>query len=120
MAFEDIKENAEELKNHARELYESNVRYYKLLVFKTLVQSTTSIMRGVLLTLMVVFILLFLSTALALALGYWLDNFAWGFLIVGVFYIIVSFIIYKMAPKMIEGSLMGRFSRFFFKNDKNE
>lgn len=118
MAFEEIKENAEELKNHAKELYESNVRYYKLLVFKTLVQSTTSIMKGVLLTLMVVFVLIFLSIALALGIGYWLDNFAYGFLIVGLFYLLLSIIIYKMAHTFIEGSLMGKFSKAFFNNDK--
>lgn len=120
MAFEEIKENAEELKNHAKELYESNVRYYKLLIFKTLVQSATATIKGLLLAVCGWFVILFLSIALAMGLGYWLDNFAYGFLIVGLIYLILALIIYYSADKMVEGKVMAKLSKAFFNNDKKE
>ena len=120
MAFEEIKENAEELKNHAKELYESNVRYYKLLVFKSLVESATATVKGLLLAVCACFVLLFLSIALAMGLGYWLDNFAYGFLIVGLIYLILAIIVYYTAGKMVEGKLMAKFSKAFFSNGKKK
>lgn len=118
MAFEEIKENAEELKNHAKELFESNIRYYKLLVFKSLVQTTTATVKGVLLAVCAWFVILFLSIALAMGLGYWLDNFAYGFLIVGLLYLVLAIVVYYGAGKMVEGKLMAKFSKTFFSNDK--
>lgn len=118
MAFEEIKENAEELKNHAKELYESNLRYYKLLIFKKVVQSTTAAIKGIIVAVLSLFVIIFLSIALALGLGYWLDNFAYGFLIVGLIYIILAIIVYYTADKMVEGSMLARFSKSFFSNDK--
>jgi len=118
MAFEEIKENAEDLKNHAKELFESNARYYKLLVFKTLVKSTTAAVKGLLLAICSLFVIIFLSTALAIGLGYWLDNFAYGFLIVGLIYVVLALIVAFALEKVIEGSFLAKFSKSFFKNDK--
>ena len=45
--------------------------------------------------------LLFLSVTAALALGYWWDNFAYGFLAVSVLYIIMAIIVYTARRSII-------------------
>lgn len=120
MAFEEIKENAEELKRQAQELLEANVRYYKLWGFKLFMKSTTMMLKMFLLAIMLLIVTIFFSTALAIGLGYWMDNFAYGFLIVGFIYLIIAIIVYYIQAKIVEGPILARFSRIFLKTYKDE
>lgn len=115
MAFEEVKENIDDLKKQAKELLDVNIRYYKLWGFKLLMKSTTMMLKMFLLAIMLLIVTIFFSIALALGIGYWLDNFAYGFLIVGVLYLIVAIFIYKVQDKIVEGPILARFSRLFFK-----
>jgi hypothetical protein len=115
MAFEEVKENVDELKKQAKELLETNIRYYKLWGFKLLMKSTTMMLKMFLLATMLVIVTIFFSIALALGIGYALDNFAYGFLIVGFMYLIAAVIVYKIQDKIVEGPILARFSRLFFK-----
>lgn len=120
MAFEDIKENAEDLTRQAKELFEANLRYYKLWGFKLAMKSTTMMLKMFLLAVMLLVVTIFFSIALALGLGYWLDNFAYGFLLVGFLYLIVAIVVYKVQNKIVEGPILERFSRMYFKSYKSD
>jgi hypothetical protein len=115
MAFEEIKENAEDLKKQTIELIEANVKYYKLWGFKLLMKSTTMMLKIFLLAIMLLIVTIFFSIALALGIGYALDNMAYGFLIVGGIYLIVSLLVYYGQDKLVEGPILSRFSKMFFK-----
>ncbi|MFP9116866.1 competence protein [Flavobacterium sp. RNTU_13] len=115
MAFEEIKENAEELKNETKNLIDSSFAYYKLWAFKLLMKSTAQMLKLFLLATMLVIVTVFFSIALALGIGYWLDNHAYGFLIVGLIYLLLAVVIYKVQDKIVEGPLLATFSRMFFK-----
>lgn len=115
MAFEEIKENVEDLKKHAQELVEANIRYYKLWGFKILMKSTTMMLKMFLLAFMLVIVTIFFSIALALGIGYAIDNFAYGFLIVGGIYLVAAILVYYVQDKIVEGPILSRFSRIFFK-----
>lgn len=115
MAFEEIKENAEELKNETKKLIDSSVAYYKLWAFKLLMKSTGQMLKLFMLATMLVIVTVFFSIALALAFGYWLNNFAYGFLIVGLIYLVMAYIVYKVQDKIVEGPLLSTFSKMFFK-----
>lgn len=115
MAFEEIKENAEDLKNEAKRLIDANMAYYKLWGFKIAMQSTAMMLKLFMLATMLIIVTLFLSIALALAFGYWFDNFAYGFLTVGVIYLILAIVVYKIQDSIVEGPLIATFSRMFFK-----
>ena len=116
MAFEEIKENAEDLKNQAKELIDANLKYYKLWGFKILMKSTSIMLKVFLLAIMLLIVTLFFSIALAIGIGYALDNMAYGFLIVGGIYLILAIIVYKFQDKLTEGPLLANFSRIFFKD----
>lgn len=115
MAFEEIKENVEDLKKHTQELIEANIRYYKLWGFKILMKSTTMMLKMLLLAFMLVIVTIFFSIALALGIGYAIDNFAYGFLIVGGIYLVAAILVYYVQDKIVEGPILSRFSRIFFK-----
>src|SRR5690606_8968536 len=110
MAFEEIKENAEELKRQTQELIDANVRYYKLWGFKILMKSTTMMLKIFLLAIMLSIVTIFFSIAIALGIGYALDNLAYGFLIVGGIYLIGAILVYYVQDKIVEGPILSRFS----------
>lgn len=114
MAFEKIKENTQDLQDQAKGYLDSNVAYYKLWFFKIAMKSTTMILKIFLLAVMLVMVTVFFSIAAAIAIGYALDNFAYGFLIIGGIYLILSILIYKIQDKIVEGPILEKFSEFFF------
>ena len=115
MAFEEVKDNIDDLKRQAKAVIDANVRYYKLWGFKLLMKSTTMMLKMFLLAIMLCIVTIFFSIALALGIGYWLDNFAYGFLIVGGLYLILAIIVYKVQNEIVEGPILAKFSRTFFK-----
>lgn len=114
MAFEEIKENSEDLLNQAKAFLDGNVSYYKLWLFKATMKSTTMLLKLLLLSIMLVIVTIFFSIAAALAIGYGLGNFVYGFLIVGGAYLIISIIVYKVQDDIVEGPILKKFSEYFF------
>lgn len=117
MAFEEVKENIDDLKDQAKELLDSNIKYYKLLGFKIMMKASATILKGVLLAVLSLLILLFLSVSAALGIGYALDNFAYGFLIIAGVYLILAFIIFFFKDKLVEGSVLSNFSKSLLSKD---
>lgn len=115
MAFEEIKENAEDLRQEAQKLIDANLKYYKLWGFKMVMKSTTMMLKIFLLAIMLMIVTIFFSIALALGIGYWLDNLAYGFLIVGGIYLIMAIVVYYAQDKIVEGAMLSRFSKIFLK-----
>ncbi|MFL9845165.1 competence protein [Flavobacterium rhizosphaerae] len=118
MAFENIKDSAEDLKNETKNLIDASVRYYKLLGFKIAVRAVSSIFRVFILAILLCFLVLFFSLAVSMGLGYWLNNFAYGFAIVGFIYVIAFVIAFKRARKILERPMIMRFSKKFFNEYK--
>lgn len=114
MDSDDRNENAESLKENVKGFIDSNVAYYKLWFFKVAMKSTTMLLKLLLIAIFAMLVLIFLSVAAAIAIGYVLDNFAYGFLIVGGFYVVLSVIVYNIKDKIVEGPILERFSEFFF------
>lgn len=114
MAFSDLQENVDEIHEETRAYIESSVKYYKLWGFKVAMQSTTMIFKFVLLTICLMMILLFLSFAGAIAIGNALGSHVFGFLIVAGIYFVLFVLFLFIKPKIIEGSILRKFSEIFF------
>ncbi|WP_294823552.1 competence protein [uncultured Flavobacterium sp.] len=115
MALDEVKDNVEDLKNEAKRVIDANLKYYKLWGFKILMKSTTMMLKLFLLAVMLSIVTIFFSIAAALGIGYWLDNFAYGFLIVGFIYLVLAIVVYYVQDKIVEGPMLSRFSRIFLK-----
>ena len=114
MAFNQLREDTEELQDEAKRYIESSLAYYKLWGFKVAMKSTTMIFKFTLVLVCVSMVLLFLSLAGAFAIGMALDNLALGFLIVGGFYIIATILLLTIKDKIAEGRILEKFSEIFF------
>lgn len=114
MAFDELKENKEEIQDQIHEFIKSNVAYYKLFGFKVAMKSTTMILKFTLIFLCFSMVLLFCSIAGALAIGKYLDNYPLGFLIIGGVYLLITSLLFLIKDKIVEGSIMEKFSEIFF------
>ncbi len=114
--FGKIKDNLQEIREEIKSLIESNIDYYKLWAFKVMTKSASMLLKLFLISIAFVMVLIFFSIAGALAIGYALDNFVYGFLIIGGIYLILGIIIFNLKDK-IEKPILKIFSEIFFNED---
>ena len=114
MAFEELKEQTENIQEQAQKYIESNLAYYKLRSFKLAMKSTTMIFKFTLILICVCMLLLFCSIALALTIGSYIGSYALGFLCVGLLYFVVTGLLLLVKDKIIEGPILEKFSEIFF------
>lgn len=114
MAFDEIKENSEELQNQAQVYFEKTAAYYKLWGFKVAMKSTTMILKFTLILLCVSMVLLFGSVAAAFAIGKYYDSYSIGFLAVGGIYFVATLLLFMIKDKIVEGPILEKFSEIFF------
>lgn len=114
MAFEELKENSENIQEHVTNYVENNIEYYKLRSFKAAMKSTTAFLKFSLILLGFAMVLLFSSFAAAFAFGNYFDSYPLGFLIVGGIYLLITFLLFFIKDKMIERPLLEKFSEIFF------
>ena len=114
MAFEELKENVENIQDHTKVYLESHLAYYKLWGFKVAMKSTTLIFKFTLILLCFSMVLLFGSFAAAYAFGALFESNALGFLAVGVIYFVFTILLFFIKDKFVEGPILEKFSEIFF------
>ena len=114
MAFEELKENTEEIQEQIHNYIKTNVSYYKLWGFKVAMKSTTMILKFSLIFMCLSMVLLFCSIAGAMAIGKSLESYPLGFLIVGGVYLVITSLLFLIKDKIVEGPILEKFSEIFF------
>jgi len=114
MAFEEIKENTENIQDQVKSYIDSNIAYYKLRSFKVAMKSTTAILKFMLIVLCLTMVLIFFSIALAFGLSAVFNSYAYGFLSVGGLYLILTLLLFLIKDKIVEGPILEKFSEIFF------
>ena len=114
MAFEELKENTEEIQEQIHNYIKTNVSYYKLWGFKVAMKSTTMILKFSLIFMCLSMVLLFCSIAGAMAIGKYLDSYPLGFLIIGGIYLLITSLLFLIKDKIVEGPILEKFSEIFF------
>lgn len=114
MAFDELKDDIHTVREEGKAYIESSIAYYKLWGFKVAMRSTTLVLKFILIILCLSMVLLFGSVAGALAIGSALQSTALGFLIVGGIYLVLMLLLFLVKDKIVEGSVLRRFSEIFF------
>ena len=114
MAFDELKENIEDIQESTKAYIDSSLAYYKLWGFKVAMKSTTMILKFILIALFLLIFLLFVSIAASYALGDLVGSTALGFLIVGGIYLVLAVLLSFVKDRIIEGPILERFSEIFF------
>lgn len=116
MAFNEIKDNVDDLKSETKAYVDKNVEYYKLLGFKIVAKTTTMFVSYTLVLLIFAFVLLFGSIAAGFAIGTSIGSTSLGFLIVAGAYLLIGIIVLLLKDKLIEKQILKSFSEMFFKD----
>lgn len=115
MAFEELKNDLSDSQEAGREFIESSVKFYELKIFRFVMRAIIALTVVLFLGTLGLLAVLFLSMAAAVSIGSHLDNYTYGFLIVGIFYVALGILGYALR-KRLEGPVLSNFSKYFFED----
>ncbi|WP_179338431.1 hypothetical protein [Winogradskyella ludwigii] len=116
MAFEALKESILETDDNIHGYIKSSEDYIKLKSFKALMIGIIFITKTLIIGALSSIALLVISFAIAFKLAQILENTFYGFLIVGLFYVLVVILIYVFRTKL-NTPLIRKFSNYYFTKD---
>ncbi len=113
MAFEELKKDLLDADVNVRSYVKNSDEYVRLKIFKVLIRSITSIAHLLLIGSILLISILLLSFAASYGIGQALNNIYYGFLIVGLCYLLIALLCYFMRDKLNK-PLIKRFSNYYF------
>jgi len=113
MALNELKKDLMEADANIRSYLEHSDEYLKLQVFKVFMRFLTTSLQTILVSVGIIFVLLFISLGASMALCEALDSYYLGFLLVGGFYVLVSILLYVFR-KQLNRPLIRKFSTLYF------
>ncbi|WP_343748770.1 competence protein [Fluviicola sp.] len=113
MAFDELKENTQQIQEEAKAYLESTIQYYKLWGFKIMMKSTKMVVKVFLLSFFLMMFLIFGSVSAALAIGEALQSMWLGFLIVAGVYLVLILLLLFVRSKIIERQILRKCSTIF-------
>jgi multidrug efflux pump subunit AcrB len=116
MAFEEIKENVEQIQEEFHDYVENSVGFYKLKFFKLSMKSMIIILKYSLILAFILMVVFFTSIGLAFALSNHFGSYIIGFCVVGGVYFILGLVFFMLNKKWIERLIIKKFSKIFFNN----
>lgn len=113
MAFDELKQDLIDANADMRSYIETSEEYLKLKAFKILVKSVTSVVQIILIGAVLFLALFFVTLAVSLALNEALDSFYYGFLIMGLFYVLIGVLCYFFRATL-QKPVLRKFSKHYF------
>ncbi|WP_339702162.1 phage holin family protein [uncultured Marixanthomonas sp.] len=120
MAFDRLTESLHTVSDKLQEYGTSTAEYYKLRLFKSSMKGAISLVNLLVFGSFFLFVLLFISIGVALWLGIVMESSFAGFLIVGGFYGLVTLFLAFFGRKIIERSLLIKFSKLLYDDDSDK
>lgn len=114
MAFEEVKEEFKDLKESTKEYIDSNIRYYQLWGLKISAKAVSYIFLRFIVGIFAMISILFLSLAAAFAIGNSLERISLGFLIIGLFYLLIIGLVLLFRQRLIVKPVIKKFSNIFY------
>ena len=114
-----ITDNFNEFTTATQDYIESSISYHKLDLFKKIMKGVVSGTYKLILGFFLLIALLFLSVSLAIYMGEALDSIALGYLIVGVIYLVLMFVLTLFLKKFLEKRLLRKARAQFFNDNED-
>lgn len=108
----------EELFQDLKYYIDLRIKKVKLTLVEHLSTFCSRVISMSLFVLLLLLALLTLTGALVTAVYTWVDSLIWAFVIVGLFYVLVAFIIYWLRNRLFTGGMIRTFSKMFFQDNK--
>jgi ABC-type multidrug transport system fused ATPase/permease subunit len=113
MAFDDLKKDLTEADVDVRSYLENSEEYIKLKVFKALMQGVTAFTHVMLIGAIGLLALFLLSFAASYGIGNAMNNTYQGFIVVGMFYVVVALLCYVFRDRL-DRPILKKFSKYYF------
>jgi Fe2+ transport system protein B len=120
MAFERISDNLQQLNENIKDFAQSSAEYYKLDLFSKSMKGTTAAIKGAAIAFFMLFALLFLSIAIAVALSNWIDSPSSGFFIVAGLYLLLGLFFVFFGSKVLMKAILPAASKKFFQEPEKK
>ncbi|WP_299046961.1 phage holin family protein [uncultured Polaribacter sp.] len=111
--IDKINESSDSAVDTGKKFVKTSLEYYKLKVFKTLTKSLTTVVKLVAVGGLLMMGIVFLSVSVAIALGNHIESISLGFLYVGLFYMIISVMMFFISKK-VDQKIIKNLSKKFF------
>lgn len=118
--FENLNDNIARIGDKIVEYVEYRFEYYKLLSYKSLMKMTRSLFFVLLYGAIIFLVFFFVSLGLAYLIGNSLGNIAYGYFIMGGFYIIVLALVALFGKRIIERIVLLKTSEWFIDDVSNQ
>lgn len=123
MPYRNFGDNLHRIGDKILEFGEYKLDFYKLLVYKSVMKMARSIFFALLFGVILLLIFFFISFGLAHLIGEALGNIAYGYFIMGGFYLLVLLLTMAFGRKILERRILYKTSEWFihddFKTDRN-
>lgn len=106
MAFESLIKDVEEVFDYLKSYVNSNLKYYKLMALKKVVNACSIVFKVLLCLVLILLALFFFSIAIAALIGRWMDSYFMGFVIVGAFYLVLFIIAVLFGVRIIRRPML--------------
>lgn len=118
--FKDLTDSLHKVVDRIEDYGTSTAEYYKLRLFKSAMKGSISLVNLLVYGSLSLFVMLFLSVGAAFWLGTYFEHAYVGFFLIGAFYGILLICMYVFGRKMIEQSLLHKFSGLLYDEDDIE
>lgn len=113
MPYQNFEDNLQRISNKILEYGEYKKEYYKLLLYKIIIKITRSLLSFILFGVVLLLIFFFISLGLAQLIGEALGSIAYGYLIMGGFYMIILVFLIIFGKKILEKKILQITSGWF-------
>jgi|SRR5690625_3210984 len=117
MPYRNFGENLHKVGDKILEYGEFKLEYYKLLLYKTVMKMARSIFFALIFGAILLLIFIFISFGLAHLIGEALGNVAFGYFIMGGFYVLVLILTMAFGRKILERQILYKTSEWFINDD---
>jgi Zn-dependent protease with chaperone function len=113
MAFNELKKDLIEAEVDIRSYLDNSEEYFKLKIFKALMRGITAITHIIVIAAIAFLALFILSLAVSYIIGSLMDFMYYGFIIVGLFYVVLAILCYLFRDKL-DAPLLKKISKYYF------
>ncbi|MBB1139417.1 hypothetical protein [Myroides sp. WP-1] len=114
MAFQEIKNNINEIKEHSEQYINSSMNYFRLWGLKITAKTAIIFMTVFAVGIFFLLSLLFISLFAAIAIGEQIQSRSLGFLYVGLFYLLISILVFTLRKYIVDRPLIKKLSEAIF------
>ncbi|MGS4345891.1 hypothetical protein ACKUSY_09960 [Myroides odoratus] len=114
MAFQEIRNNINEIKEHSEQYVNTSLDYFRLWGFKITAKTAIIFMTIFVVGVFLLLSLLFLSLSIAFAIGEQIGSISLGFLYVGLFYLLISILVFTCRKYIVDRPLIKKLSEAIF------